>query len=279
MEVEEKEPSTREIILRYLESKDNEWHKDEEGVYHASGVWKCFRKTIMSEQFEEDLPLGLFEMGHKAEDVLEEGLKHHFNENGGNFVWNSIPVKHEVPTPHGPISIVGSTDPAVIGYNLQPIRLYECKSSESYTTQHGKPPIADETHKHQGGFYAHKLGFPELYIPRPGRSDVLNMPEPDFIIDDPEELERLFHETEEYFAKLHDYRIRGELPPADPFAEKECKYCPFGPKKGNSACPEMGGWYKVKAGNGRVVWRKNEEDLKERDKVLIHPDGSVGASA
>jgi hypothetical protein len=265
MRTEERERTTRDIVEQHLASRESEWHQDEPNVYHASRVWNCFRKAFYKKRGEEgeDVPLGLFAMGARAEDVLFEALRDHF---GDAFVLTDVPVKEDVETEHGNIAIVGRTDPVVIGYNGEFLRLYEVKSSESWSTGRDDAGSAKPTHTHQAAFYAAKLGIDDVHIPRPGRSDVLEMPSPDFVIpsgDVPE----LYRETVEYFVRLHEYVARDELPDPEPRHEKECEWCDV-----QSLCQAEDdgaeGWVRVKAGNHKETWRSPLEDVKENDTVL-----------
>lgn len=232
-------------------------------------MWQCYRKGFYkaTRDVDPDLPLGLFKMAEHAEQEIYEAL---CEEYGSHFVLNSIPVKREVPTEYSPLSIVGQTDPVIIGYNLEPIRLYEVKSSESYSTRHGDSGSARNTHKHQSSFYAGELGIDEVLIPRPARSNLLEMPEPDFSIP-PADIAELHQETIDYFKALHAFVEEGDLPPPEPFGDKECEWCDF---KHICRREDDGedGWVKIKAGNGREVWREPGEPLKERDTVLGETD-------
>lgn len=250
--------TTRDVVETWLESQDSEWHEQQPGVYHASQTWTCHRKKwYQVKGEEEDLPLGLFHMGEQAEIALEEALKNHL---GGHFVLNDIPVKHD----EGDFSIVGRTDPVVVGYNLNPLRLYEVKSSRA-----GKHASTKPSHRHQAGFYAHLLGVEEVHIPHPARNDILDMPSPDHQIP-LEDIPSLFEETVDHFDEFHEFIEADEQPPADPMLKDECKWCDFGPKNGSGICTLDGGWVRVKAGNGREVWRL-EDDVKENDKILEEP--------
>lgn len=240
------DPSMRDILETHLEDRDSKWHETKPGVYHASSAGYCKRKAYYRIQgLDEDLPLGLFRMGEMVEDVVEAALR---DEYGERFVKNAVPVKHDA----GEFAVVGSTDPVVLGYNGDILRVYEVKSSESKLENRVK-----DQHLLQAGFYGHLLDAP-VHVVHPGRSDVLEIPDDDVAMD-AKECEVRFREAMEWFEDLHGYVAESELPPATPSGGWECQWCDF-----RERCRQDGGWAKVhkKRGEG---WRWMRESDPKRD--------------
>lgn len=218
----------KQIAKSYLESKNDSWHDPIPGVYHAHSVWWCHRKNWYKRNGypeEEELPLGLFEMGHKVEDIITMALRHHY---GWKFVFQDVPAQEPIEVQVGPYlyegEIRGATDPAIYGWNAKPRILYEVKSKPGM----GDPQKVNtaEHQKMQAAWYASRLGFPEARLVHPGRNNVLAMPETDYIMD-PVEITRRAVLAREYFKRQFIMDLRKVPPPGRPFWDKECDYCSF----------------------------------------------------
>jgi CRISPR/Cas system-associated exonuclease Cas4 (RecB family) len=208
----------QKIITKALE-RNNEEHKKTRtlGQYYPSESWSCIRqKWFRFQGFEEEksLPLGVFEMGRRAEDAFFDLLKLHYSE---QRVKNNIRVVIKV----NDYEICGETDPVLFDNNdLSKIQtIFEVKSQASIVLTN-EP---HENHIRQLMCYLKGLGVTEGYIVYICRADVSDIKSYKVSYDD-----KIWEGIVEHFDMFHDYLMSRTLPPAQPMMPKwECRYCPF----------------------------------------------------
>lgn len=129
----------------------------------------------------------------------------------------------------GDFKIAWECDPVLHSEEGRPEVLYEFKSSGA-----GANSKPGSHHLHQASIYAHVLDVSETRIVQPSRDDILDCAE---TVVNKEELDRYWKESVHYFQFLKAALTSDNLPPAIPFRDWNCDYCPF-----KSQCVKDGGW-------------------------------------
>lgn len=206
------------LLDTYNSDEEDHWSVDE-GVYHASDVSKCPRKTFFKHKVgPEDNDAGScknFERGNMVEDFAEKVLRHEF---GYRHVGNAISVN----VGFDDFELVGETDPVIFGENGAIDKLFEVKSKNPFNFKY----VKDEpqlSHVYQTHVYMQGLGLDEAdiwYVQIPDFDDVVHTVEFD---------DEVWGDIVERLFTIHECIERGVRPDRDPFASWECKkeYCPY----------------------------------------------------
>lgn len=194
--------------------------------HNPSQFLQCHRKIYyrqLNSPKETDDPSGIFWFGSAFEtDIVVPFLESVARE--GEYIQNSIWVDFEVKSPIAPLHIRGETDPVFVDAVGNPILLTEIKSKQSvdHTDSPNEHHLA-QTHAYLYGlsqkFDRHVTDALLLY----GSRQTLDI--------------KVFHvefdpwfwrETVLKWAAAHtEFRQKETLPPADPYFDWECKFCPY----------------------------------------------------
>lgn len=209
-----------EVFKKYLENRfsgpPTDFYERKIGRYHASDTGKCLRQLYykyMGVASEKTSSWPHFLLGNNIEKMYEWALKFYY---GHDFIKNSIRIQLDFDD----ISIVGQTDPVLLAPNLDIKKIFEIKSTSSISSK--KKYGVSKHHVYQVHPYMSALKCPceIVYIHK------LNLETAKFDIDfDPDILTRGVNRVR----SLHEYLVKGALPPAEPFMDWNCKpgFCPF----------------------------------------------------
>ena len=195
--------------------------------HSPSSLLQCQRKTVYKElnaPEETGDPDGIFWFGSRfEEDVILPFLQDSVagkNEYVTNSLWVDFTVKSEV----GDLRIKGSTDPVIVDRESKPLLLFEIKTKRSVEN------VESPNRHHKAQAHAYMKGLSEKYDRNLSEAIILYGSRTTFDIE-------AFHiEFDPWFwsqtvlgwAETHStYRLNGELPPATPEYDWECKFCPY----------------------------------------------------
>jgi CRISPR-associated exonuclease Cas4 len=195
--------------------------------HSPSSLLQCHRKTFykqLNAPRENKEPTGIFWIGtHFEEDIALPFLREAVvGEN--QFVTNSVWVDFNVETKAGELRIKGETDPVIVNADSEPLILTEIKTKKSV----GELNSPSSHHKAQAHAYMKGLTkkfdrkITDTLIIYGGRK---NLDIRSFHVKfDPV----FWRQTVVNWAAQHtSYRLRDELPPADPEHDWECTFCSY----------------------------------------------------
>jgi CRISPR-associated exonuclease Cas4 len=195
--------------------------------HSPSSLLQCHRKTTYNQlnaPEESEAPTGIFWFGSQFEEeivllFLQEAV---VGEN--EYVTNSLWVDFTIESEAGELRIKGETDPVIVTPDATPLLVTEIKTKDS--VGHVETP---NTH-HRAQAHAYMKGLSEKYNRDVTEAIILYGSRTTFDI-------KVFHiEFDPFFwrntvlrwAEQHTtYRLREELPPADPEFSWECEFCSF----------------------------------------------------
>ncbi len=195
--------------------------------HSPSQLLQCHRKLVYRQEnapAEQPDPRGIFWFGTRfEEDLLFPFLNRAVTESD-MYVQNSIWIDFTVQSDEGELRIKGATDPVIVDSAATPILPTEVKTKSSVDN------ISEPNRHHRAQVHAYLVGLSEKFD-RDFTDAVL-------VYGGRESLElKTFHV--EFDAEFWDevvvdwagqhtqYRADGELPPADPEYDWECRFCSY----------------------------------------------------
>lgn len=195
--------------------------------HSPSSLLQCHRKIAyrqLNAPAESPDPAGIFWIGSQFEEEI--ALPYLRNQVAGSdeYVTNSLWVDFTVQTDAGEIRIKGETDPVIVDGDADPLLLTEIKTKQSVDgidspSQHHKA----QTHAYMKGLSEKSTrNLTDAIILYGGRTDLSVQA---FHVEfDP----AFWTRTVVEWAKAHtSYRLRNELPPAEPEYNWECQFCSY----------------------------------------------------
>ena len=201
--------------------------------HSPSQLLQCHRKTVYSQlnaPEEQKDPKGIFWIGSRFEEDVALPFLREAITGTDQYVTNSLWVDFTVQTDSGDLHIKGETDPVIVDADCEPLVLTEIKTKDSID-ETGTP-----SSHHRAQAHAYMYGLSEKYdrditdavILYGGRTS-LDI-QPFHITFDP----FFWRKTVIKWAAQHtSYRLRDELPPADPEQDWECNFCSYRERCGN----------------------------------------------
>lgn len=195
----------------------------------------CHRKAAYSRQNaprEGTPPRGLFWVG----STLEERIIVHFLQDtvttAETYVANSLWVDIELTEDGKDLHVRGSTDPAIVDPDMNPLLVTEVKSTSSLDHLDGPK----EHHRAQLHAYLYALNDEHVHAIR---GAVIYVSRKTLEIEVfPVHFDREFWgEVVGWMTSQRDYEASGELPPAAPEREWECSYCSYRHRCGKADTP------------------------------------------
>ena len=207
-----------------------------------SSLLQCHRKKFYNElnaPAEEGDPRGIFWIGSRFEEEVALPFLREAVAGTDEYVTNSLWVDFTVQTEAGEVQIRGETDPVIVDPDSKPKVLTEIKSKKSVSD------VETPSSHHRAQAHAYMYGLSQEYdrqltdalIIYGGRTN-LNI-QPFHVTFDPV----FWRQTVLDWAAEHtSYRLRDELPPADPEHDWECTFCSYRERcgKGSSEYEDTG---------------------------------------
>ncbi|WP_276299380.1 CRISPR-associated protein Cas4 [Halorussus lipolyticus] len=195
--------------------------------HSPSKLLQCHRRIVYQQNNtpeEQSDPAGIFWIGRQFEADIAFPFLEDVATEASAYVRNTVWVDFEVETEAGALRIKGATDPLIVDEDAIPIVPTEIKTKSS--VEH----LSSPNRHHRAQLHAYMVGLSQKYnisltngVIVYASRESLNM--------------KIYHvEFDEAFwkdvvlewADTHtQYRLRDELPPADPEAEWECKFCSY----------------------------------------------------
>ncbi len=210
--------------------------KDPE-VHTPSKLLQCHRKASYARQNaprEGPPPEGLFWIGSEFEEQVIVPFLRDAVTGEDTYVQNSLWIDETIETDEEELRLRGSTDPAIVTQDADPILLTEVKTTTSI--EHLDEP--KEHHRAQLHAYLHALTNENndssvidgllLY----GSRETLDIKAFHVPFDT-----AFWQRIVEWMATQTAYEAAEELPPADPEREWECSYCSFQHRCGKADTP------------------------------------------
>ena len=201
-----------------------------------SKLLQCHRKTSYARQNaakEFTLPEGLFWIGSEFEEqIIVPFLQDHVTTSD-TYVQNSVWVDTGVTVNGNTLSLRGSTDPAIVNADADPLFLTEIKTTTSLDhLSEPKPHHHAQLHAY---LYAldeeHDHDVTEGMIVYGSRKTL------DIAVFHVEFDAAFWNEIVDWMATQTEYQEAGELPPAEPERDWECSYCPYKHRCGEADTP------------------------------------------
>lgn len=201
--------------------------------HSPSQLLQCHRKTIYNQlnaPAEQRDPQGIFWIGSRFEEDVALPFLREAIAGADEYVTNSLWVDFTVRTDAGDLHIKGETDPVIVDANCKPLVLTEIKTKESVEE------VETPSSHHRAQAHAYMYGLSEKYdrdvtdafVLYGGRTN-LDI-QPFHVTFDPV----FWRQTVVEWAAQHtSYRLREELPPADPELNWECTFCSYRERCGN----------------------------------------------
>jgi CRISPR/Cas system-associated exonuclease Cas4 (RecB family) len=173
---------------------------------------------------EQPNPLGVFWFGTRFEEDLLFPFLNQAVTKTETYVQNSIWIDFTVQSDAGELRIKGATDPVIVDSDATPILPTEVKTKSSVEN------ISEPNRHHRAQVHAYLVGLSEKFDQ--------DFTDAVLVYGGRQALElKTFHvefDTEFWdkvvvdWAEQHtQYRIDGELPPADPEYDWECQFCSY----------------------------------------------------
>jgi CRISPR/Cas system-associated exonuclease Cas4 (RecB family) len=210
--------------------------------HSPSRLLKCHRKAIYQQcnaPEETPNPDGIFWFGTRFEEDIAFPFLERAITGSDTYVQNSVWVDFRVETRGQELHIKGETDPLIVDEDAVPVLPTEIKTKSS--VEHTTSP----NRSHRAQLHAYMAGLSKKYD--------ANLTDGVILYGSRESLDvKVFHvEFDEEFweevvlkwaANHTDYRLKSELPPADPEHEWECKFCAYSERcgKGNTEYQDVG---------------------------------------
>ncbi|WP_459879771.1 CRISPR-associated protein Cas4 [Halorubrum gandharaense] len=198
---------------------------------------QCHRKLVYRKEnapAETEMAHGILWVGTRfEEDVVLPFLRDAVDDKG-LLVTNSLYVDFEVETDAGELVVKGSTDPVVVDGDGAPVLPTEVKTKGSLEY------LNEPNEHHKAQLHAYMVGLSEKYdvdVKRGcliyGERDSFDLEVFDIEFDD-----AFWRETVLEWATEHtEYRLAGELPPANSRFSWECDFCAYRERCGKGDKP------------------------------------------
>jgi CRISPR/Cas system-associated exonuclease Cas4 (RecB family) len=201
-----------------------------------SKLLQCHRKVSYSRQNaprEDTPPEGLFWVGSEFEEQIIVPFLQDVVTTDSTYVTNSLWVDTEIQTDGPTLHLRGSTDPAIVNSDADPLFLTEIKTTTSVENLTGPKPH----HRAQLHAYLYALDQDHDYpiedgLILYGSRKTLNI-KSFHVSFDPE----FWDTVVEWMSTQTQYQDAGELPPANPERDWECNYCSFKHRCGEADTP------------------------------------------
>ena len=201
-----------------------------------SSLLQCHRKVFYRQEnapAEQEAPEGIFWTGTRfEEDVMMPYLRDMVYDTDA-YVRNSMWVDFEGETEAGTVRFKGSTDPCIVDRQSGPILPTEVKTKEEVADLDGP------NRHHRAQVHAYMRGLTEKYdreideaVVVYGSRKTLNLRAFTVAFDD-----AFWREVIEWATEHTTYREDGELPPATPEFDWECRFCDYRHRCGQSDEP------------------------------------------
>jgi CRISPR/Cas system-associated exonuclease Cas4 (RecB family) len=196
---------------------------------------QCHRKTWynrLNAPEEDTTPEGLFRFGTDFEEnVIVPYLQDRTPE--GTYVQNSIWIDCEIPTGDTTLQVRGSTDPAIVTADADPLLVTEVKTTSSLDhISKPKPHHLAQLHSYLYALddeYDHPVEHGVLLY---GSRDTLDIKLFPVTFD-----EDVWATGVEWLSTQTKYQSNNELPPPDPEIDWECSYCSYRNRCGKAETP------------------------------------------
>jgi CRISPR/Cas system-associated exonuclease Cas4 (RecB family) len=229
----------RQFAQNILEGKDyfNGPSPPKDADRHSpSNLLQCHRKASYSRQNaprEGTVPEGLFWFGSAFEEEVIVPFLQETVTIEDTYVANSLWVDTEVDATDPPVQIRGSTDPAIVTGDAEPLFLTEVKTTTSLDSlNEPKPHHRAQLHAYLYALddeYDHSVTDGMLIY---GSRKTLEI-QPFHVTFD----EDFWESVVEWMATQTEYEQAGDLPPATPERDWECSYCSFKHRCGEADTP------------------------------------------
>lgn len=229
----------------------------DEERHSPSKLFQCQRsiyyKTFNAPR-EEELPSGIFWTGERFEEDIMMKFMSGYTEQMSNqssatsgrriYIQNSMWINETVPVTltdgtETELQFKGETDPVIVDRNGDPLVVTEIKSKRSLSKFEGKSnPEPDPHHKAQ--IHAYLYGLSQSFERQIDRGVVIYGDRTNHnILPIPVTFDPEFWNEQiiEWARDQTEYRLNGELPPADPKRAYACKTCEFSQRCGQGKDP------------------------------------------
>lgn len=204
--------------------------------HNPSRLLQCHRKTYYryhNAPGETRKPAGVFWFGSQFETELFRPFLRGLT-GPDQYVRNSVWVDFTIPSPDGELRFRGRTDPLVVDTDSTPHLLTEIKTTSSLTALDVPKP------HHKAQVHAYLKGLSQKHDQVVRDAVIIYIKRDDLTL-------KVFHSTFDaefwesrvldWAAKNTEYRRTGELPPANPEHDWECRFCDFRQRCGMGTVP------------------------------------------
>lgn len=195
--------------------------------HSPSRLLKCHRQTYYQQRNapeETADPNGIFWVGSRFEEDIIVPFLREAVAGENEYVTNSLWIDFTVATDAGELRIKGETDPVIVTSEYEPILLTEIKTKDSL--EHTSEP----NRHHRAQVHAYMKGLSEKHDQNVSEAVILYASrktldvQPFHVEFDP----WFWRQTVLNWAETNTtYRLREELPPADPEYDWECSFCAY----------------------------------------------------
>lgn len=234
--------------------------------HSPSKLLQCHRKIVYQQNNapeEQSDQAGIFWIGRQFEADIAFPFLEDVATEVGAYVRNTVWIDFEVETEAGALRIKGATDPLIVDGDAVPIVPTEIKTKSS--VKH----LSSPNRHHRAQLHAYMVGLSEKYdIPLSDGAIVYGS--------------RKSLDVKVFYVKLDEafwknvvldwvnthtqYRLNHELPPADPEADWECKFCSYRERCGEGDQP-----YSDTTVNGLLPWFTEYPYQKLVDYLTAYP--------
>lgn len=195
--------------------------------HSPSALLQCHRRTLYSyfnSPEETEDPSGIFWFGSRFEENVIMPYLIETISDDDTFARNSLWVDYTIETDAGEIQFKGETDPVIVDEHSTPLLLLEIKTKRSIEDLN-EPNI-----HHKAQVHAYLRGLNEKYEVDLDKAAIIygSRTTLDIEIFEIEFDQEFWDEVVlQWAAEQTDYRTFGNLPPAEPEYDWECKFCSF----------------------------------------------------
>lgn len=204
--------------------------------HSPSKLKQCHRKVSYARQNaprEGTPPEGLFWIGSEFEEQVIVPFLQDAVTTDETYVANSLWTDVEIPTTGATLHVRGSTDPAIVNADADPLFLTEIKTTTSVENLSNPKPH----HRAQLHAYLYALDQDHDYpiedgLILYGSRKTLKIKSFHVSFD-----EEFWDTVVDWMSTQTEYQEAGDLPPADPERDWECNYCSFKHRCGEADTP------------------------------------------
>jgi CRISPR-associated exonuclease Cas4 len=201
--------------------------------HNPSRLLQCHRKTYYTQlnaPAEKPDPNGIFWIGSQFEEELALPFLRDLVNGHTAYVTNSIWVDFTVQSDDSELRIKGETDPVIVDARADPLVLTEIKTKRKVGN------LESPNRHHRAQVHAYMKGLSEKFERNITQAVIIyggrtNLQVQTF----PVKFDPVFWRRTvlEWAARHTEYRLRDELPPADPESDWECNVCEYRERCGN----------------------------------------------